>query len=307
VSALVVAPTATSPGRCEALFKAKYSNTSWLLSADYKITRDALVYAKVSTGYRAGSHQTNGNSNPASFTPADPEKALQYEVGVKATFLDGRARINAAAFYTDYKDIIRSIIAVVPNTTPLQTTSVFQTAAKATIKGGEVEATFIPVDGLTLTSSVGYVHGKYDSYPEANLDRRDQPFSIGAGAIPRWTYSLGARYEHPTDFGRWTASATYSYRGKTFAFAQPLTPNPAPGAPIVVARADLAERFGGFEDLSGRLSLDVDAWDATFAVYGANLTDKRVCLPNTDLVAFGFRNCAAQAPRTYGVAVAKRF
>src|SRR3546814_3382633 len=39
---------------------------------------------------------------PKSF---DPEKITSYEIGFKSQFLDNRVRLNASAFYSDYKDI----------------------------------------------------------------------------------------------------------------------------------------------------------------------------------------------------------
>src|SRR5690606_18200663 len=131
---------------------------------------------------------------------------------------------------TDYKGILLSVNSAVPGTNPLQTTSRFQNAADGTIDGFELEGSILPIQYLTLTGSIGYVRGKYGTFQEANIDRSDQPYSSGLGAYPNTSYSLGATYLRPLRTGDLRVQFNYAYRGKTYSYLQPLTPNPAPGA-----------------------------------------------------------------------------
>jgi len=72
------------------------------ISLDYKVSDDLLVYASYNRGFRGGSIN-NGIQFVASVDPADnyaaPEFVDAYEVGFKGDFVDGRLRVNAAAFY----------------------------------------------------------------------------------------------------------------------------------------------------------------------------------------------------------------
>ena len=66
---------------------------------DYIPTDDLLFYASVNRGVKAGSYnQPLLTFLPRSDLQYDEEILLSYEIGLKATFMGGRARFNAAAY-----------------------------------------------------------------------------------------------------------------------------------------------------------------------------------------------------------------
>src|SRR5262249_4629585 len=106
------------------------------------------------------------SDDPKTFEPFAPETVLEYEVGLKETFLGGRARWNTAAFYDDYKQIQRTI--VIPGTpnsagesSPI---SIVGNAASATIYGGETELSVSPLTGLTIQGGIGISIARYDTF-----------------------------------------------------------------------------------------------------------------------------------------------
>ncbi|HTH60578.1 MAG TPA: TonB-dependent receptor [Paraburkholderia sp.] len=68
--------------------------TSWNIGALYKLTPWMSPYVGVSRSYLA-----NFNSENDAFSIGAPESALQYEVGVKWSFVDGRYVLNTALFH----------------------------------------------------------------------------------------------------------------------------------------------------------------------------------------------------------------
>jgi len=44
------------------------------------------------------------------FEPFAPEVVTDYEVGVKADFLDHRLRVDAAGYHSDYSDVQRTVV-----------------------------------------------------------------------------------------------------------------------------------------------------------------------------------------------------
>ncbi len=292
-----------NPAVCKATFKISYSNVSWLASVDWQVLANTMLYAKASTGFKAGGEQAAGNNVPASFTPFLPETSLAYETGVKSTFLDGRARINAAVWLTDYSNIQRNII--IPNGLG-GVANVLQNAAKARLYGSEVEGTLIPVKGLTLTASVSYFHGEYLQYHNGNVDLTSQPYALSNGGFPDWTYTLGARYVVPTKTGDLSLALNFYHQSKSVAFNQALT---ATGTVCCTVRANpaLTEYSPAFNDLSARISLNIDAWDATVALFGSNLTNEVVFQPASDQASLGYRAYIPEPPRTFGIEFKKRF
>ena len=76
--------------------KGSWSKVTWLGRADFDVSDDILAYASVSTGFKSGNIEDGG-------LLANPETLTNYEVGSKIRFLDGRATLNLAAYYEDFK------------------------------------------------------------------------------------------------------------------------------------------------------------------------------------------------------------
>jgi iron complex outermembrane receptor protein len=81
---------------------AKYNNTSGKASLNWSVNADNFLYAFVSTGFRPGGLNVPvGLGTPAAF---GEEKLTDYEIGWKATSLDGHLRTQVDGFYDVYKN-----------------------------------------------------------------------------------------------------------------------------------------------------------------------------------------------------------
>jgi iron complex outermembrane receptor protein len=74
----------------------KWNKVTWLARADANITDTTLVYGSVSTGFKSGNIEDGG-------LLANPETLTNYEVGSKSRLFGGRATLNLAAYYEDFK------------------------------------------------------------------------------------------------------------------------------------------------------------------------------------------------------------
>src|SRR3546814_7814096 len=63
-----------------------------------------LLYANISKGYKGGTFPVQGAVIEQQYRPVTQESVLAYEIGLKTDLFDGRAHLNLAAFYYDYKD-----------------------------------------------------------------------------------------------------------------------------------------------------------------------------------------------------------
>ena len=154
-----IAPNAT-PAELASLVGFKYkpivnsgnwSKITWLGRVDANITSSTLVYGSVSTGFHSG-------VLVGATGLANPETLTNYEVGVKQRFLDGRATLNLAAYYLDFKGF--QIAQVIPTynalgviTSSLNTTT---NAKGATGKGIEAElsANITHLDHIQIAADV---------------------------------------------------------------------------------------------------------------------------------------------------------
>ncbi|WP_281555976.1 TonB-dependent receptor [Thalassomonas sp. RHCl1] len=132
------------------------SKTTYLLRADYQM-KDHLVYASVGTGYRAGVIQDGGQSTK-------PENSTSYEIGSKSDISTkyGDVRVNLAAFFIDYEDLIRSGFDEDKNQI------VNSNVAAAEIKGIEAEVTWLFGEAGRLDFSGSYLDASYTDYVSDN-------------------------------------------------------------------------------------------------------------------------------------------
>ncbi len=120
-------------------------------------------------------------------------------MGFKSDFFDRRLRINAAAFYNKFNDIILTLSAC-PSVPCIQPRNV----GKANVKGAELEFSAYPTDGLSFDGSLSYIDFKYNkaSVASAGLTGNEvTPYT------PKWTWSLGMQYDYHT-----AADSTLGFR-----------------------------------------------------------------------------------------------
>jgi len=128
--------------------KVSFSEITGRAVVDYKISDESLLYASYSRGYKSGGINpplSPGAGVPVSFTP---EFIDSFEVGSKNTFLDGRLRLNVAAFYYKYKNLQISRI--------VQRTSVNDNI-NANIYGVEADAVIEPIRAFAVNLGFSYL------------------------------------------------------------------------------------------------------------------------------------------------------
>ncbi len=256
-----------------------WSNFSPKVGVTYNFGDDTIAYASATRGYRSGNF--NGRAgNLAQVGPVDEESVTAYEVGVKSTFANGRARINAAYFFSDYEDIQRTVLVPVEGN-PIQRLS---NAADADIQGLEVEAIFLPVDPLRLEASVGWVDAEFNEFvvnphdPAANAAAAQREFD----RVPELTIYAAATYSFTTGLGDWSVRGSYAWQDSQYS--------------DVANTEILAQDSYGLFDAS--LALQRESYRV--ALFGRNLSDEEYF----DIRSTGLSYPTyGGAPRTYGVEI----
>ena len=242
---------------------------------DWQATPDALVYASVTRGFKSGGFQGIAGSGVSQSTPYDPEYAWSYEGGAKTRWLDGRLRLNASVFQTDYKDLQFSQLV------PLCCV-VVGNAATAKIKGFELEFLVAPIEGLQIDGSYSRLHARYTSFANgatANFSGNDLPRS------PNDKFNLGAQYS--VDLSGWTAFGRVDYSHQAHMFFE--------------ASNIAAQKQEGFINVDARVSLTSPDKRWEVAVWGKNLTDELVATYVTAFAPYRQVLVPYAPPKTYGV------
>ena len=148
------------------------------VTVSFKPGTDSQIYASASRGFKSGGFngRANGladltlvvNGTSQLVTNFAPETVWTYEVGAKASFVDGRIYLAANAFYSDFKDFQARVGGGAVGVFPVLN------AGKMTIRGVEFEAVVKPTKAWTVRSSLGYLDAQYEEF---NDGRRAPAFS----------------------------------------------------------------------------------------------------------------------------------
>ncbi len=201
--------------------KKSWSKFTPRVAFDYRFTDHFMGYASWSQGFRSGGW--NGRATtPTSIGPYDPEVVDSYEIGFRSDLLDGTLRLNGTAFLSDYDDKQESTIYEFG----LATETVVNNAAKAEIKGLEIESTWAPTEKFLARLAVGHNKGKYKeflSYNRLTGQVEDISDIFAFGFAPKWNVNVGLDYYQPIfSKDRLILRANYAWADETVGnFGQP--------------------------------------------------------------------------------------
>ena len=177
------------------------------------------LYAKYSTGYRAG----GANDRSATFQAFGPETVKAFEIGAKTDFWEHRARLNVAAYYMKRTDTQTDFDNVDTNPTSptfnLHTEETVNAPGVSKIKGIEADLTVRPIDILTLGASYAYTNVKIPPAPNPFIAGHPL-FQVYPVYTPKNAASGFADFEVPAGFaeGKWRLHLDANYAGKQCSF-----------------------------------------------------------------------------------------
>ncbi len=227
------------------------------LGAQYEFNKDVMAYASFTRGFRSGGYNVR-QVLPISPLPFNEEKVDAWEVGVKATYLDGRLRTNIALFQNDVSDFQRTV--AVPINVPPFTIQTTGNAADARLRGLEIDQTIKLTDQLLITGYLGFIDGKYTKLgADVNSDGviNDADFALRLTRVPRYTYGGQITYDIPMGPNMLTALVSLDHRDHNY-FTD-----------------DNKGRIEGANMLAARLSYAMNN-GATIALFGKNLLNEVV-------------------------------
>lgn len=282
----------------------RWSNTTWKAGLEWDAAPRSLIYANVSTGFKAGGFYL-GTAGSNSY---NPEHLTSYVLGSKNRFLGNRLQLNAEAFYLDYRDqqisYTKSVGALA--------ISVTENAGRLTSKGVELEANWLAAAHTEIGAKALYLDAKYDSLvystpsPPAAVTRcrltSGQPGGTqvncnGLTALqsPRWTLNGSIDQSFPLSNGaRVIAHVNAVYETRRY--------NHISYIPDTISPANT--RW----DASLGYEAEGKTWSLTAFVRNAsNTVTPTYILPPPGYNNNGALNAILKPPRTYGVRLQGQF
>lgn len=300
-----------------AVVDTKDDRFDWKVGVDYAVNDQVMIYASAASGYRPEAY----NPRPfqaTQFVSVDGEEAESYELGIKGDFLNNSLRVNAALFYTDYKQRITGaggieclsnpageyINLVDPNhPNAVQDTlgnfcAPLTPGANATtsmtnyintpgeIDGFELEATWRPTDALTIAAMFGYTGWDSD-------DLNDNEVTDRPAHVPETNWSLSAQYDFYMPNGSQLSPRVDIYGQDD----------------ICTAVSSINSCSEGYELVNARIQWNSPNRQWTAALGMTNLTDEDYYLNRFDGTAFGQPYTQAQPgrPQEWYLQVSREF
>ena len=270
----------------------------WRVAADYRFSDEFLMYASVATGFKGGGVNPRPFFGPSAgecdapgyVAPApcnqlrsfDPETITTYEIGFKSDLLDRRLRLNGAAFYNEYDNIILQLSACpsIPCQQP-------RNVGTAEVKGFELELSAYPVDGLSLDASMSYIDFEYTDVGTSGV-----PLTAVTPYTPELTYGFGVQYDHEISAGTMMVRFDGAYQSHIFNESFNTEWGRIDGYFLGNARI-------GFTTVD-------DDWNISLEVH--NVFDKFHFLTKADVTtALGVVTGVPGLPRTWAVSVKRNF
>ncbi|MFN3230675.1 MAG: TonB-dependent receptor [Alphaproteobacteria bacterium] len=266
-------------GGCRGAFSETFSKVTWEAGLNAQLDDNTLLFFKVSTGFKSGGFNLRASSVQA-FEPFRPENILNFELGVKTTFMDGRGRANLTLFYADYKDIQRTDFIIESG----NLSTVITNAASADVYGGELEIDVLATDNLQFRGTLGVSIARYNEFFFAGADFSDRRFPLS----PDYSFSIAMIYQLPVDWlsSDWTFTSAFNYRGKAY---------------LDIANTESLMQNGyGLLDL--RLDIELQKSPVVISLFAKNVTNKTYKVSGTtflDQVGFAFNHYGQ--PRQIGL------
>jgi outer membrane receptor protein involved in Fe transport len=275
------------------------------IGVTWQPNRENMLYATWAKGYRVGgasppvpldvcaeSIADFGIDQPPSSYKSD--SVSSFEIGSKNRALGGRLHVEASAFYIRWSNIQQSVL--------LPSCSIQYTDNLGTVhaRGFDLQASYRPIDGLTLNAAVGYTDARYATTARAGANDSGGIIAAKGDAIDGhpWTFSIGGEYEFGSAERRYYARADYDYASRNTW----LTPDRDPVTEVFDA-ANVAPEATHF--LSARAGVRIG--EADISLFADNLLDSAPRLLRTrfDTEALLFMQ-RTWTPRTIGVTFAYR-
>jgi iron complex outermembrane receptor protein len=225
-------------------FESSVNRFDPLVTLAFDATDQINLYAKYSTGYRAG----GASSRSLTYRSFAPEEVEAYEIGLKSDLFNNRVRLNAAVYAMDRTDsqIDFSLITGTRNT--LETVNAPGTTK---IRGLELEGQFQATENLRLSASYAYT--------DAQIPDTVNPFNgvvqqVFIAFTPENAATVAADWESPFMGAVLKAHVDANYADASHSFEQFAIKNDK--SFVVNARLAIADIYTG----QGAPTLEVALW-----------------------------------------------
>jgi iron complex outermembrane recepter protein len=263
--------------------RTKDSSLTYLFTPQYRLSSDAMVYARVASGYRPGG---------PNFTcilldvpcAVRPDKTINYEVGTKGNLLNHLLSFDVSIYHIDWKNIQLTVEDQASGTGFLYGAN----GSRAKSEGVELSLEGRPARGLTIGGWFSWNHAILTE----DLPTLESQYGLSGDRLPfsaRYSGNLSLDYEFPlgAQLGGFAGGAL-SYVGDRLGY-------------FVGPPPEVRGNYPGYARTDLHAGLKRESW--TVNLFVNNVADKRGILTKGP----GPLDFIVIQPRTAGLSVSKEF
>ncbi len=260
------------------------------LTLEYDLNEDVLLYASYKESFRAGGFNAaavgprlQGETFGADFN-FDREDITALEAGFKGSFMDGRARVNAAGFFSDFSNVQTTV-----STDPLIATSRAVVNTDQETYGFEVDGLFALTENFTARGSYTFIDGEQSDVLNPvlmTISERDE-----LQGTPKNQYLASLSYNGDLSGYDVFANLTFSHKDDLLRVPENQT------------------RLSAQNLLSGNIGMgfDIGGNNLAISLWGQNLTDDNYIIDALPFETFAFPVQVFGQPRSYGISLGYNF
>lgn len=278
-----------------------FDSTTPRVTLRFKPVDDLTLYALVAKGNKPGDFNTeffratidetavdaalNGCVAPP--PPAQPpilpclneelalvkeEEQWTYELGAKATWLDGRITTNLAMYHIDWENQgLFTTVSILEKADTRLLTTIIRNIGESEVDGIELENSFRVTDRLSLIANYGYTDSRYEEGADPILEELTGDGDLSGKrvpSVPRHTLILGGLVTVPVSADAEAfLNVDYAYNSKRYTSANNFA------------------WMGEERTVNLRTGIQTGSW--TWTAYVRNLTDDDTPSASLDFVNFG--------------------
>jgi iron complex outermembrane receptor protein len=325
----LINPTGLIPDK-----SASFSEVQPKVSLRWDATDSFTLFGSYGVGFKAGGFNNSGSAATVDTyingfirfgSPVDFEAALgvslpiinddyrqetsdAFELGFKSTFLDGRFRLDGAAYYTEVSDMQFFEFFV----GPFGLLRVVSNIDEVEISGVELDASWHATENLRLYAGANYIDSEI-------IENSSRPDTVGNKApyTPDYTVNVGGDIVFPLSNGmnifarvdaQWVGETWFHtvQSGDRPTIFMPLFENNFPPGSGVLGTAEYSNALrNAYSTVNLRLGLEGEKWTVT--AFALNLTDEKYLEEVIPAPEFGGIFNHPNARQRVGVEVSFRF
>ena len=281
----------------------QFDETTYKAALQMQFTDDIMGYISYSEGFDSGGIDSVQVGTGQIWFPYDPQIIENTEIGMRADLADGRLRLNATYFDSDWNNIQNNGVVKDENGNELPTLALTNVGT-ANASGLELEMTYLPTDNLTLNFNYGLLDTGY-TFIEPGTPQLTTSTEFEQAPDSQWNVGL----QYVADLGNggsFTSRIDYAYSDQFWRSAVFLRLDwygPQNNGPV----SPNEDESGDWGVVNARFTYEPADGQYAVSLFGTNLTNEYMLNSGFFHGIWGYDFSSVGRPREVGVSLNYRF